>query len=372
MIWLVFAFLTAAAAMSVLAPLARAGRSAGGLSRRDADVDFYRAELAGIARDLERGLISPADAEAAKAEAARRLIGNANAHGAAVASGSRSARRAAALVSIVVIGAGGLGLYTYLGAPGFPDQPLVARINAPPERMDMMAAVAKIEAHLERNPDDGQGRDIIAPVYMRLGRFDDAANAWEHAIRVLGSTPQRETWRGEALTMAAQGKVTPDALAAFERALARDPSTPQARFYVGLAAEQAGDAARAIDVWSRLLADFPPSAPWADVVRERLTALGAPPAPQAGPASPAGAAIAALPGADRDAAIRGMVEGLAARLSQNGNDEDGWLRLVRAYSVLKEPAKAQAALADARRELADKPTAIEKLDALARELGLGS
>ncbi|MDB5569056.1 MAG: Cytochrome c-type biosis protein CcmH [Hyphomicrobiales bacterium] len=372
MIWLVFAFLTAAAAMSVLAPLARAGRRTGGLSRRDADLDFYNAELAGIARDLERNLISPADAESAKAEAARRLIGGADPQAKAPEAGSRVARSVAALASIVVLGAVGLGLYGYLGQPAFPDQPLMARKTAPPDRMDMMAAVAKIEAHLERNPDDGQGRDIIAPVYMRLGRYTDAADAWGHAIRILGSTPQRETWRGEALTMAAQGKVTPDALAAFQRALALEPSAPQARFYVGLAAEQDADAPRAIDVWSKLLADYPPDAPWAEMVRQRLTALGAAPAAQPGPASPAGEAIAAMPGAERDAAIRAMVDGLAARLAQNGGDEEGWLRLVRAYSVLKEPAKAQAALADARRELAQTPAALDRLDALARELGLGS
>ena len=83
-----------------------------------------------------------------------------------------------------------------------------------------------------------------------------------------------------------------------------------------------------------------------------------------------GAKIAALPEADRMSAIRGMVEGLAARLAQNGQDIEGWLRLVRSYTVLHEPDKARAALLEAKRSLAGDPSAIARIEALARELGL--
>jgi cytochrome c-type biogenesis protein CcmH len=69
-------------------------------------------------------------------------------------------------------------------------------------------------------------------------------------------------------------------------------------------------------------------------------------------------------------AIRAMVDRLAARLAQNGNDVEGWLRLVRSYSVLQETDRARAALIDAKRNLAGDPGAIARLEALARELGL--
>ena len=69
-------------------------------------------------------------------------------------------------------------------------------------------------------------------------------------------------------------------------------------------------------------------------------------------------------------AIRAMVEGLAARLAQNGHDLEGWLRLVRSYTVLQEPEKARSALIDAKRNLAGDKDAIARLEALARELGL--
>jgi cytochrome c-type biogenesis protein CcmH len=68
--------------------------------------------------------------------------------------------------------------------------------------------------------------------------------------------------------------------------------------------------------------------------------------------------------------IRAMVDGLAARLAQNGNDLEGWLRLVRSYAVLHETDKARTALVDAKRNLAGDPNAIARLETLARELGL--
>ena len=48
--------------------------------------------------------------------------------------------------------------------------------------------------------------------------------------------------------------------------------------------------------------------------------------------------------ADRGAMIRGMVERLATRLKQNGDDVEGWLRLVRAYMVMGDRDKAKSAL----------------------------
>lgn len=373
MIWIVFAVLTAAAALSVLVPLARA-RSAAGLARSEADVAFFKSEEASIARDLERGIIDEKEAEAATAEAARRLLATA-AVNPAKAAGGQGARRAAAVISLASIAVAGVGLYAWIGAPAYPDQPLLARQVAPPEQMDVMAAVAKIEAHLAQNPNDGRGHEIIAPVYMRIGRFEDAAKAWGEVSRIKGATPERETLRGESLTYANQGKVTSEAMKAFERALEMDPSFAQARFYVGLAAEQAGDKGRAAQIWSSMLAAAEPGAPWVPVVRERLESIGgkAPETAAAAGGAPQGeaaAAIAALAPAERQAAIRGMVDSLAARLASDGKDPAGWLRLVRAYTVLKEPDRAKAALADARRALADDEAALKGLDELARELGI--
>ena len=72
--------------------------------------------------------------------------------------------------------------------------------------------------------------------------------------------------------------------------------------------------------------------------------------------------------ADQDAPvgapqIQAMVDGLAARLQANPDDPAGWVRLVRAYTVLGEMARRDAALAAARRRYAGRPDILAQLDA---------
>ena len=363
MIWVLFAFLTGVAILATLWPLVRTPRPP---LREAADKAFYKIATAGIDRDLGRGLMSEADAAAAKAEAARRLI--AAAHEVDPVSTSRARLRVTAIACAILIPALALGLYRLIGHPDYADQPLEARLKAAPGEMDVNVALAKIEKHLADNPDDARGWEIIAPVYMKLGRAQDAAEAFRNQIRILGPSAERASAFGEALTFAANGSVTPQARAAFEAALAEDESHPRARFFVALADEQAGERDKALAGYGKLLSEAPPDAPWLDIVRERIQRLGGD-APQFVPRG--GAEIAALPSGEREKVIRSMVAGLAVRLAQNGGDVDGWLRLVRAYTVLQEPEKARAALVDAKKALTADNAAIEQLDMLARELGLG-
>ncbi|MET4356346.1 cytochrome c-type biogenesis protein CcmI [Bradyrhizobium sp. RT9b] len=80
--------------------------------------------------------------------------------------------------------------------------------------------------------------------------------------------------------------------------------------------------------------------------------------------------IAALAPQQRSDAIRGMVGGLAEKLSKNGHDLQGWLHLIRSYDVLGERQKAEAAVAGARSQLAGDAQALARIDELVRQLGL--
>ena len=359
MLWLIFAVFTAVAVLSVLWPLAKAPR---GVARAKVGIALYKAQLAEIERDEAQHLGAPEDAQGAKAEAARRLIA-ADAAVEPPPAASRTRARLASLGVLIFVPVLALSLYATIGHPYMPDAPLAARLDASPARIDLAAAIARIEAHLAQHPDDGRGYEVLAPVYLKMGRAGEAVNAARAALRLLGETPARQALYGEALVAAANGVVTPEAKQSFEAAAAKDSSAAEPRFFLGLAAEQGGDKARAGEIWSRLVAEAPQDAPWAQALRERLTALGAAPEGLA-------AKIEALPEAGRMNAIRGMVEGLASRLAQNGQDLEGWLRLVRSYTVLHETGKARSALIDAKRSLAGDPSAIARIDALARELGL--
>ena len=258
-----------------------------------------------------------------------------------------------------------LPLYAYLGQPQMPDEPLAGRPPASLASNDIEAAVAGVESHLIAKPDDGKGWAVIAPVYMRLERYEDAARAYSEALRLLGEDGGRRAAYGEALVAAGGGVVTDKARETFVKALAEEPGQPQARFYLALAAEQDGKTAEAIGAYEALVADAAPDAHWVEAVKTRLASLKGATAPGAASGAPA-----AVPEA-QNAMIEGMVSRLANRLASDGGSVDEWSRLIRAYAVLHEADKAKAALANARKALAPDPNAVASLDALAHDLGLG-
>ncbi len=322
---------------------------------------FYKAQLEEIRRDVERGLLPQGEAESARAEAARRLIATASGPSEAPPP-ARRARLAAAVLIAVGLPAVAFSLYARLGQPTLPDEPLASRKVTPQSNGEIEAAVAAIEARLTTKPDDGRGWAVIAPVYMRLERYADAAHAYAEALRLLGEEPLRRSAYGEALVAAAGGVVTDDARQAFDRALTDQPGQPQARYYLALAAEQEGKKADAIRDYQSLLADSAPDAPWRSVVNAHLAALNGAPGASGG--------AAAIPEAQRPM-IEGMVSKLATRLASTGGGVDEWSRLIRAYTVLHEADKAKAALVDAHKALASDASAVASLDALAHDLGLG-
>ena len=273
---------------------------------------------------------------------------------------------------VLVIPAATIGLYVLLGSPGLPGQPIADRFAAQPEDQDLAVLVARVEQHLADNPEDGRGWDVVAPVYRRLGRFDDAVRAYRNVIRLLGPTAEREADLGEMLVAADDGIVNADARAAFERALVLDERAIKPRFFLALATEQDGDAQAAIARWRELLeSPEEPQGRWRDHARERLVALGGdpPPVPEAvpGPDEDQVAAAQDMSAEDRQAMIESMVSGLAERLEAEGGSVEEWIRLIRAYAVLNRPDDAQAAIAGARAQYAGDTAALGRIDAIAAQ-----
>lgn len=364
MLWSLFALLTGGAVFAVLWPLARP-------ARRDAitpDVAFYQEKLDEITRDEARANISTEEAAAAKTEAARQLLAVSGKDPAGDrATSPRWHLRLAAVAALVFVPAVAIGFYTALGHPDWPDAPLEARLNAPVGRMDVNTAIARVEAHLAQHPQDGLGYQVLAQALLLVGRAGDAVNAAQTAVRLLGDKAEPLTVYGETLVVANNGIVTQDARNQFIKAIAADPHQPKALFFLGLAASQENDAATARGFWQKLLAEAPPNAPWRADLVARLAQLD-----HAVPAGDQAARIAAMAPGQQQAVIQSMVDGLAARLAQNGNDIEGWVRLVRAYKVLNEIDKARAALKTARHDFDGNAAATARIDALARELGLDS
>jgi cytochrome c-type biogenesis protein CcmH len=358
-LWLVFALMTAAAIFAVLWPLARRPSDV----RSGSDVAVYRDQLEEIERDQAAGRIGESDAAAARTEVSRRLLAAADAEAAATAPPlDAKLRRAVAVAALVFVPLGAVSFYLAIGSPTLPGQPASSRQAE--EKKSIEAMVAQVEAHLAKNPKEGRGWEVIAPIYLRMGRFDDAVRARRNALALLGENADRRAALGQALTGAAGGVVTAEAKQEFEAAVALDAEHVMARYFLGLAAEQDGRPDAAAAIWRAMLASAPPDAPWVEIIRGELLRLAG------GPSEEQMATAGELAPEQRMAMIRGMVERLAERLSRDSSDLDGWLRLVRSYMVLNEREKALAAIADARKALAAEPDKLRRLDEAVKGLGL--
>lgn len=395
-LWLILSLMTAAAMFAVLWPLSRRGTATG----EGHEVAVYRDQLAEVDRDLRQGLIGATEAEAARLEISRRLLAAAGPATPAKKSRTKAQapgqatdddtglfrRRAAALVALIALPVVSAALYLHWGSPTLPGMPLLTRQDLPLEQRSLESMVAQVEAHLEQRPNDGRGWEVVGPVYMKMGRFDDAVRARANVIRILGASAARESDLGEAQAAAANGVVTAQARQSFERALKLDPADPRAQYFLGLAALQDGREQDAARIWRTVLENTPANAPYRRLIQQSLTRLDPkaaqippaqippkpvePNAPQPGPSREDLAAAAQLTPEQRVAMVRGMVERLADRLKADGSDFEGWLRLVRAYVVMGDADKAREALGDARKAIGADTDKNNRLDALAQSLGI--
>lgn len=357
--WVAAGVLSAAAAGLILARAAGALPDADaepGVAADDSVVDptpiLYRRQLAELDELAERGLMGEAERKSAHAEAGRRLLAAAQAPKEPWT--AEPAARRGVLAAVIAATVLALGLYLVLGAPGRPDQPFAQRLAAwrksdlsslnPPE----LSAVLK-KAIAER-PNDPEGYRLLAMMEGASQNPPEAIRALRHAIKL---APQRaDLWEmlGEAQTTEAGDKLTDDAKASFAEAVKRDPKSLVARFQLARGQIESGDKAGGLAVWRQLLAELPPN-------DERRAALEQAIAEAEGRATPPPA-----PSGGQLEMIRGMVEGLARRLKANPDDPQGWVRLVRAYAVLGDTAKRDAALTQAKARYAAKPDILKALD----------
>jgi len=363
-LWFLFALMTAVAIFAVLWPLGRTAQQAKG-GRESA---VYKDQLDEVDRDVSAGLIRPAEGEAARVEISRRLLAAAEAETEPHATPRIGLRRAVAIVALVGLPIIAGGFYLRLGSPQLPDMPLADRGSGQGASASLEQLIGQVRAHLEKNPTDGRGWSVLAPVLERIGRFDDAAEAYRNAIKYDGDTAIRRAGLGEALVSAANGVVTADAKVEFERATALDPDEVKARYFLGVAAEQDGRGKDAAAIWQAMLDKAPPGAPWRPVVEAALARVGAAKLPAL--SEDTIASTKDMTESDRTAMIRGMVDRLATRLKQNGDDVEGWLRLVRAYMVLGDRDQARDAGEAARKAVGQDEARLLQLKDGLKALGL--
>ncbi|NKB27167.1 MAG: c-type cytochrome biogenesis protein CcmI [Rhodobacteraceae bacterium] len=402
--WLIAAAVAATAVWVLLAPLrAQPPAQSTGDS---ADMRIYRDQLAEVDRDLARGTLDAGEAARLRTEVQRRLLDADRAHQqAVVAAGAPvgSLRVLTVAVPLALIG-GALALYATLGAPGARDFSMQDRLalaeqmnNARPSQADAEAAapnrevagtdpkfldlMTQLRAAVADHQDDLQGHQLLALNEAVLGRYAAAAAAQANVVRLKGNAATASDVAEHAglMILAADGIVSPEAEQVVIRALQMDPSHGVARYYAGLLHAQVGRPDRAFQMWRSPLSEGGADTPWdapiraqiIDVARAAGVSYTPPPiAQQRGPSAADIAAAADMSAEDRDAMIRGMVDGLSERLATEGGPASDWARLIGALGVLGEVARAAEIYAEAREVFAANPNDLALLARTASQAGI--
>jgi cytochrome c-type biogenesis protein CcmH len=414
--WIVAAAMTlGVAALLALAMLrARQGRT---LDAGASDVRVYRDQLAEIDRDLARGVLSPEEAGQVRVEISRRLLDADRKAAATTADDDAGPPRGtvvAALAMGAVVIAGTVALYARIGAPGYPDLPLAARLEmadaARANRPSQAAAEAEVAArippvtnadprHLELveqlrsaladRPDDLTGHQLLARNEAALGNFPEARRAQERVIALMGDRATGPDYAdlADLMILAAGGFVSPEAEEVLLQALRRDMNNATALYYSGLLYSQTGRPDNAFAIWRRLLERSSPDDPWYLPIRAQIEDMAmragvdytppAPPVRDAGPLDglrgPTEADIAAaqdMAPEDRQAMIENMVAGLSDRLATEGGSAEDWARLITALGVLGRTDEARAIADEALTAFAAEPDSLPLIEDARQRAGI--
>jgi cytochrome c-type biogenesis protein CcmH len=417
-IWIVLTILTSIVVVVLAIPVIR--RLEAPRTDEDRLMQVSRDQLAEIEADEKRGTLTEHDAAEARAEVERRVLAVAKS---APEQLKPTTERGRAFALVAITGwvvAGATGLYAYLGRPDLPSKPAVvetmeqARPAASAERQlaqsvaapakpgtsSVEEAISKLITRLEEKPDDAEGWRMLGWSYFNTERYAEAAESYGKAVKLDGSLPEVWSAYGETLVRTARGLITDEAAAAFDEALKLNPEDPRARFFKGMALEQAGNPTAAIEAWLALADSAPADADWLAGVVTRIEELaaasnydlgtrldgmrtvgadllppsgGLPPASSSNDRGPTAADVAAagtMSPEDRQAMIQGMVEQLASRLQDNPDDPEGWVKLIRSRLVMKDADGAAGAYADAKSALGASPEKMAVVTQGALALGL--
>ncbi len=357
MFWIILGILSVIAILTLIMPLWRANQTP--VEWQSEALAVYADQLDEVQSEAQRGLIPANDAQAAIVEIKRRMLAanrDEKSAGKPAPQGGRGVLVVAALATPMLATA----LYFTIGSPGTPSIPFAERQEERASAAEVTELTTRLLNRLTTDPDGGatEGWDLLAQAYMRMGQYEDAANAFGAIADRSDVTSSTLSQYAEALIASENGIVTPKASRIIDRAHDLNPDNPAAVYYKAVALDQSGDGATAYDLLVARLNSADSFAPWMEVFVGQANTIGeksgrprvdlasfAPMMQQdaPGPSAADMAAASDLSEEDRSAFIRSMVARLASRLETEPDDLDGWMRLGRAYGVLGENDNARAA-----------------------------
>lgn len=252
--WMAAGLLLLVALSFLLIPVVRGRRAQTEEDRTALNVALYQERIAELQAQQEEGVLSAAQMDGGRAEAARELLADTEGVGAERVSrlGKPLPLLAAILVPVLA-----LGLYLHFGASDKVE--LTREFSQPPGSLAQMTE--RLERAVKAQPDSAESAYFLARTYMAQDRPADAARMFERAAKLAGRQPQLLGQWAQALYFAGNKTWTPQIQGIAEEALKLDPREVTSLGLMGINAFESQQFDQAVSYWTRLLAVLPPDDP---------------------------------------------------------------------------------------------------------------
>ncbi|MBI6739408.1 c-type cytochrome biogenesis protein CcmI [Pseudomonas syringae] len=248
--WMATGLLLMVALSFLLIPLLRGHRAQREEDRTALNVALYQERLSELQVQHEQGVLSVAQLQAARAEAARELL--ADTEGAEPARTSRLGKPLLVLAALLVPV---LGLAGYLQLGASDRVELSREFARPPTSLADMTQ--RLERSVQAQPDSAENLYFLARSYMAQNRPGDAAQMFERSVELAGRQPELLGQWAQALYFASDKHFTPQVQVLTDEALQADPKEVTSLGLLGIAAFETQRYQAAVDYWTRLLAALP-------------------------------------------------------------------------------------------------------------------
>ena len=356
-LWGILLAMTVIAVLLIILPVWRKKQNV--QDRQSYDLTIYRDQLKEVERDLARGVLGEAEAEAARTEISRRMLKVDAERSKAVNPLSTGFIRVTGLSAAVLIAVGSFLFYLGQGDPSAPEKLAgfdQQRQQVAEQDLEMNKMVSGLEDKLKADPGSLDNWILLARSYAMMQNYPKAVAAWSEAIALAPEETSLVSAYAEALIFANEGQITPRARQALERVVAASPDDPRAQYYIGLADVQSGQLEGGVARWVELVRRSPADAPWRQMVVDAIADV----APNAGIDMAGIADLVKVPTPDE----------LAQQLAENPKDWQGWMRLIDEYARAGRREDALKALASAKEAFKGAPFVLQQFDDLAGGLGL--
>ncbi|MCK0551306.1 c-type cytochrome biogenesis protein CcmI [Pseudomonas syringae] len=248
--WMATGLLLMVALSFLLIPLLRGHRAQREEDRTALNVALYQERLSELQVQQEQGVLSVAQLQAARAEAARELL--ADTEGAEPARTSRLGKPLLVLAALLVPV---LGLAGYLQLGASDRVELSREFARPPTSLADMTQ--RLERSVQAQPDSAENLYFLARSYMAQNRPGDAAQMFERSVALAGRQPELLGQWAQALYFASDKHFTPQVQVLTDEALLAEPKEVTSLGLLGIAAFETQRYQAAVDYWTRLLAALP-------------------------------------------------------------------------------------------------------------------